>query len=188
MAATTIAAFSNALRVAMSRGRNILGEQVHHRLPCLQREIVARQYDGGRTRRIRQRKTDRFGDAGHRVGGELAAAGACAGTRVTLELVEIARRHLAGGELADAFEDIDDGDVLALELARHDRAAIEEHARHVQTQHRHHHAGKRLVAAGNADQRVVAMAAHREFDGVRNHLARDERRLHALHGPSRCRP
>ncbi len=89
-------------------------------------------------------------------------------------------RHLAGRELAHAFEDVDDGHVLALELAGHDRAAIEEHARHVEPQHRHHHAGQALVAAGDADQRVVAMAAHGEFDGIGNHLARDQRGLHAL--------
>jgi hypothetical protein len=99
---------------------------------------------------------------------------------MAFQLGEIASRHLSGGELADAFEDIDYCDVLALHPARHDRAAIEEHARHVEAQHRHHHAGKALVAARDADERVVTMAAHRQFNGVRDHFAADERGLHAL--------
>ena len=35
--------------------------------------------------------------------------------------------------------------------------------------------GQRLVAAGETDQRVVAMAAHRELDGIGDHLARRQR-------------
>src|SRR3546814_19257912 len=46
--------------------------------------------------------------------------------------------------------------------------------------HGHHHAGQRLVAAGEADQRVVAVAAHGELDGVGDEVAADQRRLHAL--------
>ena len=46
--------------------------------------------------------------------------------------------------------------------------------------HRHHHAGQGLVAAGEADQRVVAMAAHGELDGIGDAFARDQRGLHAL--------
>ena len=42
VAATTMAAFSNALRVQMSRGRRFLRQQLHHRLAGLEREIVAR--------------------------------------------------------------------------------------------------------------------------------------------------
>ena len=56
---------------------------------------------------------------------------------------------------------------LPLKCARQDRAAIEEHRRHVEAQHRHHHAGQRLVAAGDADQRVIAMAAHGQLDRSR---------------------
>ena len=52
--------------------------------------------------------------------------------------------------------------------------------RHVEAQHRHHHAGQRLVAAGEADQRVVAVAADRQLDRVGDDVARGERGLHAL--------
>ena len=40
--------------------------------------------------------------------------------------------------------------------------------------------GQRLVAAGQADQRVVAMAAHGELDRIGDDLARDQRGFHAL--------
>ena len=49
---------------------------------------------------------------------------------------------------------------------------------HVEPHHRHHQPGQRLVAAGEADQRVVAMAAHRELDRVGDDLAADQRGLH----------
>ncbi len=159
---------------------DILRQQFHHRLPRLQREIVALQNDRGRAGGIWQRQADRFGDASHRVGGELSAAGARTGAGVSFKFGQIAGRHFARRELADAFENIDDGDIPALEFPRHDRAAIEKHARHVEPQHRHHHAGQALVAAREADERVVAMAAHRQLDGIRDHFARNERGFHPL--------
>jgi hypothetical protein len=42
---------------------------------------------------------------------------------------------------------------------------------HVQAEHRHHHARQGLVAAGEPDHRVIAMAAHRQFDRISDHLA-----------------
>ena len=88
--------------------------------------------------------------------------------------------HITGGMLADAFEHVDDGHVLALEVAGQDRPAVEEHRRHVETQHGHHHAGQRLVAAGHADEGIVAVAAHGELDRVGDPIARGQRGLHAL--------
>ena len=82
--------------------------------------------------------------------------------------------------LADRLEHVLHGDRLALEGAGQDRAAIDEDRRHVEPAHRHHHAGQRLVAAGEADQRVIGMAAHGQFDGVGDHLARRQRGLHAV--------
>ena len=100
--------------------------------------------------------------------------------------MEVRIGELAGGMHADALEDVDDGDVLAAELARQDRAAIHEHRRHVEPQHRHHHARQRLVATGQGDHRVVAVAAHGELDRIGDQVAGGERRLHALvsHGNS----
>ncbi len=103
-----------------------------------------------------------------------------AGTGDALELVQLLRRHPPRRMHADALEDVDDGHVAAVELAGQDRAAVHEHRRHVQAQHGHHRAGQALVAAGDADERVVAVAADGELDAIGDHLARDERRLHAL--------
>ena len=66
--------------------------------------------------------------------------------------------------LADGLEHVLHGDRLALEGAGQDRAAIDEDRRHVEPAHRHHHAGQRLVAAGEPDERVIGVAAHGQFD------------------------
>jgi hypothetical protein len=62
----------------------------------------------------------------------------------------------------------------------HDRAAVEEDRREVETAHRHEHARQTLVATGEAQQGVVAVTVHHELNRVGNDLARDQRRLHAL--------
>ena len=81
---------------------------------------------------------------------------------------------------ADAFENIDNGHVAALELAGQNGAAVHKHGSHVEAQHRHHDTGQALVAAGNADKGVVGVTAHRQFNRVGDDFARDQRRLHAL--------
>ena len=50
-----------------------------------------------RTCRARQREPDRFGHAGHCVGSELAAARARGRASVAFEIVQLLRRHAAGG-------------------------------------------------------------------------------------------
>ena len=129
--------------------------------------------------RTGQRQAHRFGDAGHRVGGELAAAGSGRRTGDAFQLVQVLAAHLAGAVGADRLEHVLNGDVPALVPAGQDRAAIHEDAGHVEADHRHHHAGQRLVAAGQTDQTVVAVAAHRHFDRIGDHFAADQRRLHA---------
>ncbi len=155
-------------------------QQVHRRLARGFGILVTRLVGGRRTGRSRQGKADRLGHAGHGVGGELAAAGAGRRTGGAFQLVQVGVGELASGMHADAFEDIDDGDVLAAELARQDRATIHEDRRDIEAQHRHHHAGQRLVATGERDHRVVAMAAHRELDRIGNQVAAGQRGLHAL--------
>ena len=49
---------------------------------------------------------------GHRVGGELAAAGAGAGAGLVFELLELRAGHLPGRAGADRFEDVLDRDVV----------------------------------------------------------------------------
>ncbi len=155
-------------------------EQGHHRAAGFHGPAVAVLVGRRRTGRAGQRQADRLADHRHRVGGELAAAGAGRRTRHAFQFVQFGVRHLAGGVLADRLEHINHGHVAVLEPAGQDRAAIHEHAGDVQPQHRHHHARQRLVAARQADQRVVAMPAHRQFHGVCDQVARDQRGLHAL--------
>ncbi len=76
--------------------------------------------------------------------------------------------HGAGLVPADRLEDILDGHILAIEPPRQDRATIDEHRRDIQPDHRHHHARQGFVTAGQSDQRVIAMTAHGQLDGVGN--------------------
>ena len=59
-------------------------------------------------------------------------------------------------------------------------AAIDEDRRHVAADHAHHHAGQRLVAAAEADQRVIGEAVDHGLDRVGDQFAREQRELHAL--------
>ena len=138
-------------------------DEGHHRAPALVRPAVAvevRRRGAGRTG---HREPDRLGDHRHRVGGELTAAGAGRGAGDAFERVQVRVRHGASAVPPDRLEHVDHGDVAALVGAGQDRAAIHEHAGDVEADHRHHHPGQRLVAAGEADQRVIAMAAHGEL-------------------------
>ena len=68
--------------------------------------------------RAHRRQPDQLHDGGHGVGGELAAARARAGTRVVLDLEQLLVGDLARGSRAYGFENILDGDVVALVAAR----------------------------------------------------------------------
>ena len=73
--------------------------------------------------------------------------------------MQLGVEHLASRMHADTFEEIDDGDVAPFEAAGKDRSAVDEYARHVEAQHRHHHAGKALVAPRGVDKRLGDQAA-----------------------------
>ena len=186
-AATTAAAFSSALRVTMSRGRMLALDQLHDLLAGGHAERVADFIGRGRAGRIRQREADRLGHGRHGVGGELRAAGAGRRAGHLLQFVEVVAGHRADRMLADRLEHVLHGDRLALEGAGQDRAAVDEDRRHVEPAHRHHHAGQGLVAAGKADQRVIAVAAHGEFDRSRRSLRATAARTSCPRGPWRCR-
>jgi hypothetical protein len=59
-------------------------------------------------------------------------------------------------------------------------AAIDEDRWHIAADHGHHHAGKRLVAAAEADQRIIGQAVDHGFDRIGDQLARDQREFHPL--------
>jgi hypothetical protein len=81
---------------------------------------------------------------------------------------------------SDGFENVLNGDVAALEPSRGNRAAVEHETGDIETRQRHHGRRNRLVAADEHDQRVEEVAARDQLDRVRDHLAADERRAHAL--------
>ena len=116
----------------------------------------------------------------HRVGGELAAAGAGARARLVFDRAEVGVAHRAGGVRADRLEHFLNGDRLVVEVAGRDRSAVEQHAGNVEARERHHAAGNRLVAADQDDEAVEAVAARDQLDRVGDHLAADQRRAHAL--------
>ena len=82
---------------------------------------------------------------------------------------------------ADGLPDVQDRHRRAAVHARRHRAGVEDEAGHVEAQHRHHRAGRRLVAADEADEAVEGLAAADELDRVGDHLAAHERGAHAGH-------
>src|SRR5579885_2779588 len=116
----------------------------------------------------------------HRVGGELPAAGPRARADVVLEVLELRVAQTARGMRAHRLEEVLDRDVAPPEAPGLDRAAVEDHAGDVEPEQRHRRRRDGLVAAHEHDERVEHVAARHELDRVRDHLARDERGLHAL--------
>ena len=65
-------------------------------------------------------------------------------------------------------------------MAGQNRAAVDINGRHIGAQHAHQAAGHVLVAAANDHHAVHPLALYAGFDAVGNHLAADQRVLHAL--------
>ena len=159
---------------------DVPGDQFHHLFTRRVADGVTHLIGGRCSAGVGKCQADGLGHGRQGVGGELAAAGTSRRAGDPLDLGQVFVRHQAGGMLAHGLEHVLDGDLLAPEDAGQDRAAIDEHRRHVQAQHGHHHAGQRLVAAGKPHQPIIAVAAHGDLDRVRDHLTRDQRGLHAL--------
>ena len=159
---------------------DVLFQQVHHRAAGFHGPAVAILIGGRGAGGMGQREPDRLGHRRHGVGGELAATGAGRRAGDAFDIVQFFVGDLARAVLAHRFEHVHHRQVAAFVAAGQDGAAIHEHAGHVQPHHGHHHAGQGLVAAGEADQRIVAMAAHGQLDGIGDQVARDQRGLHAL--------
>ena len=179
-AQTQAIAFSSESRVITLLGRDVVGEDVDHQLADLLGDGALVVVFGRDHRRAAGADPQRLEGAGHRVGGELAAAGAGAGAGDALELVQFLVAHVAGVVGADRLEDVEDGDVAAVPVAGGDRAAVEQDRGHVEPGQRHRAAGDRLVAGAEGDDRVELVAAGHQLDRVGDHLAADQRGLHPL--------
>ena len=87
-------------------GADVLLEEAHHRDAAGGRVLVAALVGRRRAGGVEQREADRLGDAGHGVGGELAAAGAGRGAGDALEDVERGVAERAGLVLAHGLEHV----------------------------------------------------------------------------------
>ena len=117
---------------------------------------------------------------GHGVGGEHAAAGAHRGASVFLDADKILLVHFAGRVGADRLERADDGEVLALPLARLDGACVDEYAGHIHARDRHNGSRHVLVAAAADQHAIHGLAVDRSLDAVGDHFARNQAVLHRL--------
>ena len=86
----------------------------------------------------------------------------------------------AGAELADRLERAHHGQVAAVQVARLDRAAVDEDRRDVHPGDRDHGAGHVLVAAAHGHDAIHALRAAGGLDRIGDHLAGDQGVLHAL--------
>ena len=159
---------------------DIPGDKIRNHLAGQKAEFVANLVRRRRAGRIGQSQADRFGDCRHGVGGKLRAARTGRRAGVLLQRFQIGVIHRADRVFADRLIDVLDGDGLAFERAGQDRAAVNIDRRHIEPAHRHHHARLRLVAAGDPDQGVIGMAAHRQFHRIGNDFARRQGRFHPL--------
>ena len=120
----------------------------------------------------------------HRVGGELPAAGAGAGAGRGLHLAQARIVDPAGAMRADRLEHVLDGELPLAQPPLHDRAAVEDDARHIEPRRRHRRGRDRLVAADDEQGRVQRMATHRELRGIGDRLAAHQGGAHSA-GPHR---
>ena len=135
---------------------------------------------------VGEAETHRFDGGTHGVGGEHAAATASPRAGIFLNCGELLFVDLAAGQLADRFKSAHHREITAAQLARLDRAAVDEHRRDVHPCHREHGAGHVLVAATNGQHPIHALAIAGSFDGVSDHFTAHQGVLHPFgtHGDS----
>ena len=128
----------------------------------------------------------RFDGGTHGVGGEHAAATASPRAGIFLNCGELLFVDLAAGELPHRLKSAHHREITAPELARLDRAAVDEHRRNVHPSHGQHGARHVLVAATNGQHPIHALTVAGRFDGVSNHFTAHQGVLHpfSAHGDS----
>src|SRR2546422_198679 len=96
-----------------------------------------------------------------------------------LERPQVIFLHVSSEHRPDRLIGIEHGDIAPLPFPGQRGAAVDEHRGQVESHHRHHHAGQRLVAAGESDERVIGMTARHRLDAVGDDLARHQGVAHA---------
>ncbi len=179
-AATEAMAFSMAARVMILLGRRSFLASSRTSASGFARGVELFGQEGGHAGEADRRDAEEFAGHGHGVGGELAAAGSGAGTGCSFDGFETGVIDLAGGVRADGLEDVLNGDVVAVQVAGRDGAAVEHEPGNVEARQRHDGAGHVLIAAGDGNQAVEEIAARDELHRVGDDLAADQRGLHAF--------
>ena len=138
---------------------------------------AARDVRGDDRAVARQRESQRFGEAVHRVGGEhprtrpAARAGAA---------FDACRLLVAATVVGAHHHRVDQVDVAVAETACFHRPARNEDRRNVEPHGGHQHSGRDLVAIADAHQCVDAMGVGHVFDAVGDDFARGERVEHPV--------
>ena len=146
----------------------VVGEGVLHDEPCGALEeayaVLVRSQDASVAG---QRESDGFGQGVHGVGREHAGAGSASGAGHLLHLCQLL---VADCRVAALYHGCDEVGILAAKLVRFHRSAADEDGRDVQSHGSHQHAGRHLVAVGDADHGVglvcVDHVLHRVGDDV----------------------
>ena len=138
VAATAVIALSNAARVRILLGRRSSATSFMTISPARAAAPPLRAIDRRHVVEAHRRQAQHLARHRHRVGGELAAARARARTGDVFQRAQVALGHAAGRARAHRLEHVLDGDVLAAELARHDRPAVQHQPRPIQPRQRHH--------------------------------------------------
>ncbi len=150
-------------------GQNLAGgaagrEHIHHQAAYFKSPIILasihRRDAGAPHRRYPQKLAGR----GHRVGGELAAAGASTWAGRIFKSLKRLGGHPAGRMGPHGFEDVLDGDIRPFKAPWTDRAAVQHQAGDIQPGERHDRAGDGLVASGEGDQRIELVPAGDQLD------------------------
>ena len=127
----------------------------------------------------RQRQTQRFGQAVHRVSGKHAGTRAAGWAGGTLDLLDIGIRGFAIGRFDHRIDEVElDNLARQTRFTGLHRAAGNENNRDIQAHRRHQHAGRDLVAVGNAHQRIGAVGVDHVFHAVGNQIAAGQRIQH----------
>ena len=128
-----------------------------------------------------QRQAERLGQAIHRIGGEHARAGAAGRAGRALDDLDVLVGNLVVGGRNHGVDQIERLRLAGEHhLAGFHRPAGDEDGRDVEAQRRHQHAGRDLVAIGDADHGVGAVGVDHVFDRVGDQFARRQRIEHAV--------
>ena len=125
----------------------------------------------------RQRESQRFGQAVHRIGREHARTRAAAGAGAAFDARDLL---VAAGFVGRHDHRVDQVDVPPVEFARLHRPSRHEDRRDVEPHGGHQHSGGDFVAVRDADQRIDLVGVGHVFDAVGDDLARGQRVEHAV--------